>query len=110
MSLPNCFFLLILLIFEQTSEHDRFACLCQLRNSSFFLRGWNSKREDVYRVVKAFSARGEQTSAEQKCFIQCLVRTPSRLQYQEIVILSFHEYRLMCTVPQIGKITTIFNY
>ncbi|CAK9312423.1 unnamed protein product [Citrullus colocynthis] len=33
-----------------------------------------SKREDVYRVVKAFSTRGEQTSAEQKCFIQCLVR------------------------------------
>lgn len=31
-----------------------------------------SKREDVYRVVKAFSTRGEQTSAEQKCFIQCL--------------------------------------
>ncbi|XP_022131840.1 probable thimet oligopeptidase isoform X2 [Momordica charantia] len=33
-----------------------------------------SKREDVYRVIKSFSTRYEQTSAEQKCFIQRLVR------------------------------------
>ncbi|GAB2280577.1 hypothetical protein Dimus_015204 [Dionaea muscipula] len=33
-----------------------------------------SKREDVYRVVKAFASRGEWLSAESKSYIQCLVR------------------------------------
>ncbi|KAF3431110.1 hypothetical protein FNV43_RR25840 [Rhamnella rubrinervis] len=33
-----------------------------------------SKREDVYRVVRAFAARGEWVNAEAKRFTQCLVR------------------------------------
>lgn len=33
-----------------------------------------SKREDIYRVVKAIAARGEWISAESKDYIQCLVR------------------------------------
>ncbi|KAF8365108.1 hypothetical protein HHK36_032851 [Tetracentron sinense] len=33
-----------------------------------------SKREDVYRVIKAFAARGEWMSPEAKRYIQCLVR------------------------------------
>lgn len=34
-----------------------------------------SKREDVYRVIKAIAARGEWTNAEAKRYIQSLVRT-----------------------------------
>ncbi|GAB4829314.1 hypothetical protein Ancab_018984 [Ancistrocladus abbreviatus] len=33
-----------------------------------------SKREDVYRVVKAFASKGEWINSEAKCYIQCLVR------------------------------------
>ncbi|XP_010248843.1 PREDICTED: probable thimet oligopeptidase isoform X2 [Nelumbo nucifera] len=33
-----------------------------------------SKREDVYRVLKAFAARGEWTNAEAKRYMQCLLR------------------------------------
>ncbi|GMH31089.1 hypothetical protein Nepgr_032932 [Nepenthes gracilis] len=33
-----------------------------------------SKREDVYRVVKAFASRGKWISAEFQCYIHCLVR------------------------------------
>lgn len=32
-----------------------------------------SKREDVYRVIKAFAARGEWMSSEAKRYTQCLV-------------------------------------
>ncbi|KAG5520708.1 hypothetical protein RHGRI_033331 [Rhododendron griersonianum] len=32
------------------------------------------KREDVYRVIKAFAARGEWMSSEAKCYTQCLIR------------------------------------
>ncbi|KAF7124820.1 hypothetical protein RHSIM_Rhsim12G0036000 [Rhododendron simsii] len=33
-----------------------------------------SKREDVYRVIKAFAAKGEWMSSEAKCYTQCLIR------------------------------------
>ncbi|CAN8238677.1 unnamed protein product [Cochlearia groenlandica] len=32
------------------------------------------KREDVYRVIKIYAAKGETISAEAKCYLQCLVR------------------------------------
>ncbi|XWS63803.1 hypothetical protein CRYUN_Cryun06bG0133300 [Craigia yunnanensis] len=33
-----------------------------------------SKREDVYRVVKAFAAKGERMGAEARCYAQCLIK------------------------------------
>ncbi|KAF5200448.1 Mitochondrial intermediate peptidase protein [Thalictrum thalictroides] len=33
-----------------------------------------SNREDVYRVIKTFAARGDSINHEAKCYIQCLVR------------------------------------
>lgn len=35
----------------------------------------SSKREDVYRVVKAFATRGEWVNAEAKNYTQALVRS-----------------------------------
>ncbi|KAF8047128.1 hypothetical protein N665_3191s0004 [Sinapis alba] len=32
------------------------------------------KREDVYRVIKIYAAKGESIASEAKCFLQCLVR------------------------------------
>ncbi|ESQ28522.1 hypothetical protein EUTSA_v10018203mg [Eutrema salsugineum] len=32
------------------------------------------KREDVYRVIKIYAAKGESISPEAKCYLQCLVR------------------------------------
>lgn len=33
-----------------------------------------SKREDIYRVIRAFAARGEWMNTEAKCYTQCLIR------------------------------------
>jgi thimet oligopeptidase len=32
------------------------------------------KREDVYRIIKIYAAKGESISPEAKCYLQCLVR------------------------------------
>lgn len=32
------------------------------------------KREDVYRIVKIYAAKGESNAPEAKCYLQCLVR------------------------------------